>query len=107
MAEGEKFNLKKLVASPFTGLYWTKTGMYGLGLAALLFVGFTFWKAYFKKPEPTNTQNIQAQAGSNVQVQHIYERKKTLIPFAEVYTEQKSKVEGLSFGVRVGMRFEW
>ena len=105
MAEGEKFSIKKLVASPFTGLYWVKTSMYGLGLAALFFIGFGLWKAYFKKPEPT--QSIHAEAGSNVKVIQYNERKKTLIPFVEVYVDQRAGQDNLGGGIRAGVRFEW
>lgn len=59
MAEGEKINLVKAITSPFTGLYWVKTLMYGLGLAALVFIGLGVYKAYFKKPLPTTTQSAE------------------------------------------------
>lgn len=107
MADSEQFDLLKLLKSPFTGLYWVKSVMLGLGIYVLIIVGFAVWKAFFKKPDPTNTQNIEAQAGSNVSVTHIYERKKTLIPFVEGFAEQKSDGEKLNTGIRGGVRFEW
>jgi hypothetical protein len=60
MAEGEKFNLIKAITSPFTGLYWVKTVMFSLGAAALLFIGYGVYKAYFKKPPHTTEQNAEA-----------------------------------------------
>lgn len=52
------FSIKKLAKSPFTGLYWVKTIMMGLGLAFLIFVGYGVYKAYIK-PEPTTTQHAE------------------------------------------------
>jgi hypothetical protein len=105
MADGEKIDIVKAATSPFTGLYWVKTIMYGLGLAMLVFVGFGIWKAYFKKPEPT--QSIHAEAGSNVKVIQYNERKKSLIPFVEAYVDQRSGHDSLGCGIRAGVRFEW
>lgn len=105
MADGERFDIKKLLKSPFTGLYWTKTVMLGLGILALIFIGYGVYKAYFKKPEPT--QAIHAEAGSNVKVIQYNERKKTLIPFIEGFVEQKSDGSRWNTGMRAGLRFEW
>lgn len=55
----ESFSIKKLALSPFTGLYWIKVIMFGLGLSALFFIGYGVHKAYFKKPLPTNTQTAK------------------------------------------------
>jgi hypothetical protein len=102
---GEKIDIKKAVTSPFTGLYWVKSLMYGLGIGMLIFVGFGLWKAYFKKPDPTQT--IHAETGSNVKVIQYNERKKTLIPFVEAYVDQRSGDSTLGGGIRAGVRFEW
>lgn len=55
------FDPVKLVTSPFTGLFWIKCIMFGLGIASLLFIGYGVYKAYFAKLDPTTTQNNQAQ----------------------------------------------
>ena len=102
---GEKIDIKKAVTSPFTGLYWIKTLMYGLGLLALLLVGYAIYKAYVKKPDPAQT--IHAETGSNVKVIQYNERKKTLIPFVEAYVDQRSGDDILGGGIRAGVRFEW
>ena len=52
----EAFDVKKLVTSPFTGLYWVKSVMYGLGIGMLIFVAYGLYKAYIKRPEPTTEQ---------------------------------------------------
>ena len=65
----EKFSLVKMVSSPFTGLFWVKSIMYGLGIGCLAFIGYGVYKAYFKKPEPTTTQNQNAEKIENVSYQ--------------------------------------
>jgi len=56
----ESFDPVKLVTSPFTGMFWVKIIMFGLGLAFLGMVGWAVYKAYFN-PDPTTTQNNQAR----------------------------------------------
>lgn len=48
----EPFDIKKLLTSPLTGLYWTKVVAIGLGIFTILVVGYTFWRAYGKKLFP-------------------------------------------------------
>lgn len=55
----DQFDIKKLVTSPFTGVYWVKVVMFGLGIGCLAFIGYGVYKAYFKKPLPTTTQQGQ------------------------------------------------
>jgi len=64
----EKFDLKKLLTSPFTGLYWTKVVMIGLGLIVLLFVGYAVYKAYVKKAEPSQRQETTITDPDLVQI---------------------------------------
>jgi len=104
MADGEKIDLKKAVTSPFTGLYWVKTIMFGLGLACLFFVGYAVYKAYFKKPEPA--QHITVEEGGTVTIKNQEVRRKALIPFVEVYADQRHDMD-LGTGIRAGVRFEW
>lgn len=58
----EKFSLSKLLKSPFTGLYWTKVIMLGIGLFILLGVGYTGYKAVVK---PTSDQRAQTIINHN------------------------------------------
>ena len=105
MAEGdEKFNLVKLVSSPFTGLYWVKTVMYSLGGIAIFLIIFSVYKAFIKKPDAT--QSVVAQTGSTVQVIQNTVRKRYFIPFVEAYVEQQQSNE-LATGIRAGVRFEF
>ena len=101
----EPIDIKKLVAYPATPIFWWKSVLYGLGIGMLVFVGWAVWKAYFKKPD--STQTIHAETGSNVKVIQYNERKKTLIPFVEAYVDQRSGNDTLGGGVRGGVRLEW
>jgi len=56
----EQFSLTKLLSSPFTGLYWVKCTMVGLGIGMLCFIGFGMWKAYIKKPDATTSQRAES-----------------------------------------------
>lgn len=78
--------------------------MFGGGVLALVVAGYGIYKAYFKKPEPT--QMIRAEKGSNLTVVQHNERKKTLIPFVEGYIDQPSDHD-FETGIRAGVRFEW
>ena len=55
----EKFNIVKLLSSPFTGMYWVKSTMIGLGVFMIAFTGFGLYKAYIKKPDPTTEQKAE------------------------------------------------
>ena len=105
MAEGEKFSLAKFASSFFTGIHWVKAISFALSIFALVAVGYGVYRTYFK-PQPTNTQNIEAQPGSNVTVQHIYERKKTMIFFIEPGVEQRNNSDMGTY-IRGGIRFEF
>ena len=72
----EPIDIKKAVTSPFTGLFWIKTFMYGLGLSALIFIGFGVYKAYFKKPEPN--QSIQVSQGGTVVIKNENDKFKLI-----------------------------
>ena len=100
----EEFNLKKLMQSPFSPLYWTKTVMFMAGAFIILMIGFAVYKAYFKRAEPS--QLIRAAKGSTVTVVQNNERKKTLIPFIEAGLEQPSNNDWNTY-IRGGVRFEW
>ena len=102
--EAEGFDLKKLLSSPFSSLYWTKTVMFSLGAFVIFFVGFAVYKAYMKKPD--STQTIRAETGSSVTVVQNNERKKSLIPFVEAGIDQPSD-DDFSTYIRAGLRFEW
>lgn len=104
MAAGEGFNIKKLLVSPLTQMYWVKVIMMTLGASTLLFIGYAVYKAYVKKPD--SSQSIVAKKGSVVTVNQINDRKKTLIPFVEGYIDQPSD-GNFRTGIRAGIRFEW
>lgn len=55
----EPFDIKKMLLAPFTGLYWVKCLMIGLGIGMLVFTGIGLYRGYFKKPEPTTTQKAE------------------------------------------------
>jgi len=57
--EPEQFNIIKLVSSPFTGLFWIKCLMFGLGIACLIFIGYGVYGYYFKVKPPSTTQNAE------------------------------------------------
>ena len=104
MSENEKFSFKKLLASPFTKLFWVKALMYGSGLCVVAAIGYTFYKAYFIKPP--SSQIIHAETGSNVTVIQKQVRKRFFIPFIEIYVQQPSN-DDFQTGIRAGLRFEF
>ena len=108
LAKPEPISLMKMIKGPFTGVYWIKSLMLGLGIFVILIIGYAVYKAYFKRPAPSQTQQINAQDGSQVKVENHYynDRKKTLIPFVEGTYGKGSQV-GADFGIRAGVRFEW
>ncbi len=100
----EPIDIKKAVTSPFTGLYWVKTIMYGLGLSVLLLMGFCVWHTFFKKTPAT--QDIHMGSGDV----HIVNEanKRHLILFAEPYVfTQTSNGGEAGIGIRGGCRWEF
>jgi hypothetical protein len=75
----EAFDIKKLLLSPMTGLYWVKCSMIGLGIGMLLFVGYGLWKAYIKKPDPTTAQRAET-------INNYYHQPKSTFGCATVKT---------------------
>lgn len=55
----EAFSITKLAKSPFTGIFWLKCIMFGLGIGCLAFIGWGVYKAYFKTHDPTTTQQAE------------------------------------------------
>ena len=65
----EKFSFTKLIQSPFTGIYWVKCLMLGLGIFLILGIGYTGYKAVVK---PTSDQRAQTIINHNYNpVAHI------------------------------------
>lgn len=64
----ESFDWKKLLSSPFTGLYWVKVVALGCGIFTLVFVGYGLYKAFIKKPLPTTDQDAQTIVNHNYDV---------------------------------------
>jgi hypothetical protein len=105
MAEGEGIDIKRVVKYPLTGIYWIKTLLYGLGLATIFFIGFGVYKAYFRKPLPS--QAITVQEGGKVLIQQNQQSKKILTPFVEVFVAKEKEFEDLGYGMSAGLRFEF
>lgn len=112
----EPFDAAKLVKSPFTGLFWVKVMMNMLGMAALVFIGYGVYKAYFKKPEPTQQQTQQIKeivvekgATLNLGQQTTGEKKKKWwIPSPFVETFQSVQTDNKkALGVRWGGRWDF
>jgi hypothetical protein len=99
----EKIDLVKAATSPFTGLYWIKCIMFGLGIGFLVLIGFAVKKAFFTKSQAT--QNITMQEGSQLTIKNEA-AKRHLILFAEPYIGVDTK-QGNSIGTRVGLRWEF
>jgi len=86
----EPFDIKKLVLSPLTGLYWVKAWMLGLGIFTILFVGYGLYKAYIKKPLPSTTQSADKI------INHYYEPKSTFGCISiRAYQEKMGSVNGV------------
>lgn len=102
MAE-EKVDLLKAVKSVATPIYWMKTIMYILGASAILFIGYGIYKAYFKKPLPS--QEITVGEGGQVTIRNEA-AKKGLILFVEPYIGVDTSTK-TSCGIRTGMRIEF
>lgn len=112
----EPFDAGKLVKSPFTGLFWVKVVMYMLGMLTLVFVGYGVYKAYFKKPDPTQHQTqeikeIVVEKGATLnlgqQTGDIKKRKWYIpAPFVDVYSFVETN-DQKGVGVRFGGRFEF
>ena len=103
MAEGEKFSIIKAGKSLINGLSWFKALMIGLKILGIAFIGLTIYRAFFLETK-SQTQIFKGKVGK---VEIRQDMKKTLIPFAEVYTEQRSNDKNLNFGVRCGIRVEF
>jgi hypothetical protein len=103
--EKEKITIQKFLG----GLIAPKTGVKALAflpwIILFLFIGFTIWKAYIKKPEPSTT--IHAEAGSEIDV--IYQaNKRHLILFGEPYVfAEGGDRSRTGVGVRAGLRWEF
>jgi len=55
----DPFSWAKMLTAPFTGLYWVKCLMIGLGIGAIVFIGFGVYRGYFKKADPTTDQDAE------------------------------------------------
>ncbi len=68
----EPFDFMKLIKSPFTGLYWVKSVMLGLGIFALLITVYAYYKAFIKKPLPATTQNAEQITNYNYTLRQTF-----------------------------------
>jgi len=97
--DNEPITAKKFI----TGIIQPKTGLKALAflpwLILFLFIGFGVYKAYFKKPVPTQTYEHVDKV--------VYEaNKRHLILFAEPYIGVDTKDKS-SIGIRTGARWEF
>lgn len=86
------------------GIVKPKTGIKALAflpwLLLFVFIGYSVYKAYFKKPEPT--QDIET-----VEEMNVYNApKRHLILFAEPYVFVDTE-ENSGLGIRAGIRWEF
>ena len=107
----EPVDVKKALIAPLTPVYWVKTIMYGLGLLALLFIGYGVYKAYFKKlPPPPPAQTYTVQPGANMTTANYYynntSSKKAWVIFTEPYFGVDTENHGY-VGIRAGYRWEY
>jgi len=112
-AADNAFSILKLVKSPFTGLFWVKTMMYIFGMAFIAFVSYGVYKAYFKKPPPTQAQNVNIDSPQPGSIFNFGQSGKTTIspdPFIEVFVEGTHGLGGDGdhegkVGIRLGIEF--
>lgn len=109
----ENFDVKKLVTSPFTGVFWVKTIVYMMAMAFLLAVGYGVYRWYFKR-EITQTQhqtigNITVNQGGHLNLgqQTTEVKRKWYIPspFVEVYVFKEDDEDGA--GIKTGARWDF
>lgn len=99
----EKFSLKKFFSAPANPLYYAKVASLWGGPVLLLLIGYTCYRAYFKR---IDTNKVIAQEGSIVNI--VGDRKKTFIPFVEGFVEKNANTDQeFNTGIRAGLRFEW
>ena len=67
----EPFDIFKMLKSPFTGIYWVKSLMIGLGIFAILVVGYAIYKAYIR-PAPTTAQKAEQIVNYNYTPQQTF-----------------------------------
>jgi len=99
----EKVNIKEFFKGYITPVSWWKSIGIVSKFLIIIFLIFVFYKAFFKETQ----QQTQIFKGKVGKVEIRQDMKKTLIPFAEVYTEQRSNDKNLNFGVRCGIRVEF
>jgi hypothetical protein len=101
----EKISLTKAASSIATPLYWVKTVMYMLGMLAIIGLGYAVYKAYIKKPLPS--QAIQVQSGGTVQIhQETKVNKHMFIPFVEATIGREKNYDDFVYGIKAGARYE-
>lgn len=113
----EKFSFGKFLASFFQAVPWAKNIRFILGLALVVFVGFTIYRAYLmpKNKQVQNTQISVASGGTLnfTPTQKMEEKKRAWwLPhlFVEGYGFQEFLTGGTSrqgVGGRAGGRLEW
>lgn len=98
----EQFEIRKLVKSPFTGLFWVKSFMYMLGIGCIIFIGFSIYRIF----NPKATQQINIAKGATAKIIQNTQGKRYFIPFIEGGIEKNSDVDFDTY-IRTGLRIEW
>jgi len=117
MADNEKFDIVKWVKGFIDPKTWAKSLVYGLMIAAIIFVGLTIYRAYFKKDQAQKTTIHIASGGTaNItNVQNAEKKRKWWMPipyisvFGEARNDTTSKFEDIKYGYggQVGLRLDF
>lgn len=82
----EPFSLAKMVGGWFTGLHWAKTISFGLSAAFLIFIGIGVWRGYFKKADPTQSTEQNAE-----KIENFYYNPKSTFGCVSIEVERYTK----------------
>lgn len=79
---------------------WLHTIGHSWRILLILALAFILYRAF-----SPNKTNVTVKKGGTAIINNA--GKRVLIPFIEVYTEQRSDTDDLGYGVRGGVRFEF
>ncbi len=99
----DELNVSKFFGSFVELVPWVKTIRYAAGIAILLFVVFTIYRAYFM-PTSSNKQTITIGKGGVANITQQTDAKKHWDTFVEPYIQLNTKGEWVG-GLRCGLRF--
>lgn len=117
MADGEKFDVKKLLAGFASPITWSKSLVYMAMIVIVLFAALTVYRAYFMKNQQQRTVIRVASGGTanitNVQIQEVKRKWWKPIPYVSMYGEargtSKTSFEDIDYGYggQVGIRWDF